>query len=236
MVGYSAWLLLPFTAYFILSFFPETNPIVLGFDFIFSLVELFLTFWIGIILILVVNSIIEKQLLDPSALKQKSIALFQPTANAFILQFLFIALGFVLLIIPGLIGLVWYAFTQTCVVLENKKGMQALHESKALSQGRFFRVAYRLIGGPIIIGIIYSIVVSLVLTFSGSLSSIQTMATQSSVSLPAWLDLLQSTVGIFTLPWLATYMVMLYKELQATRDPSTPLRSAQDDKTENISL
>jgi hypothetical protein len=56
-----------------------------------------------------------------------------------------------------------------------------------------------------------------------------------SSNLPAWLDLLQSMVGIFTIPWLATYMTLLYKHLQETQNTMTPPQPAQDVTTETVS-
>jgi hypothetical protein len=235
MVGYSAWLLLPFTAYFILSFFPGTNPLVLVLEFIFSLVELFITFWIGIIFIFIVHAIKEKQPVDLSVLKQKTLAILQPTVNVLLIQFLFVVLGFILLIIPGMIALVWYAFPQTAVILDDKKGMEAMKYSKSLTQGRFFRVAYRLIGGPIFIGIVYSILVAIVLSFASAFSNMDAITVTGSSNLPAWLDLLQSMVGIFTIPWLATYMTLLYKHLQETQNVTTSPQPAQDVTAETVS-
>jgi hypothetical protein len=49
--------------------------------------------------------------------------------------------GFILLIIPGIIFSVWFAFTPAVVVLEGIGGRAALRRSRALARGHFFRIA-----------------------------------------------------------------------------------------------
>jgi len=208
--------LFPITGYFVLSFFPETNPMVIGLNAVCSVVELLLTFWIGIILVLLVNAILEKQTLDIATLKQTSISLLQPVANALLIAFLFVLLGILLLVLPGIMVFIWIAFTQTVVILDGKRGMDALKSSKSLSEGRFFRVFYRILIGPLFIGFIFSLITALVLSLSGAISGFNPIDVASTQNLPAWVDLLQSTIEIFGIPWLATYMILLYKHLKET--------------------
>jgi hypothetical protein len=217
MVGYAAWLLFPFSGYFLLSFFPEKNPIVIGFGIVFSIVEFMITFWIGIVFILIVNTLVEKRPFDTTGLKRVSISFLQPTALVFILHILLTFLGFIFLVIPGFVAIVWFAFAQTSVVLDGKRGKEALSFSRSLSQGRFFRVLYRLIGGPILISFVYFLFVAVLISIVGGISGFDPTQTTQSPQSPAWVDLLESTIGIFVIPLLATYMTLLYKHLKETR-------------------
>jgi len=54
---------------------------------------------------------------------------------ASLLQTLFIFIGLILLVIPGIIALLWLLFTPSVVVLEGLGGMNALKRSKALGKG-----------------------------------------------------------------------------------------------------
>lgn len=187
---------------------------------IISLFEFILTFWIGIILILIVNAILEKQPIEAASIKQKSIVLLQPTARVLLLHIILVVIGFVLLIIPGFIALVWFAFAQTAVILDDQRGKQALLFSKSLSEGRFWRVLYSLITGPIIIGFIYSMIVAVIFSIGGSASGFDPTNITPETQIPGWIELFASILEIFAIPWLATYMVMLYKELRGTKDVS----------------
>lgn len=214
LAGYACWLLLPVTGYFVLAFFPESNLIVVTFNSVLHLIEFFLTFWIGVILVILINAIVEKQTLDLATLKQKSLSFLQPVAHALVIAFVIIFLGTILLIIPGIIAFIWYAFTQISVILEDKRGAEALKFSKALSSGRFFRVFYRVCMGPILIGLLYSIIISLILSFSGAISGFDPISVASAEHVPPWLNLFQSIIEIFGIPWLATYMILLYIDLK----------------------
>lgn len=223
LIGYSAWLILPFTGYFILSFFPEQNPFVhIGMTF-FSVVEFVITFWIGIIFTLFVHWVIEKHPFTPEELSGTSAKLLHPSARVFFLYILLVLAGFLLLVLPGFIALVFLAFAQTAVILDGKYGMQAIRFSISLVKGRFLSMVYRLVGGPILIGFLYSVVTALLLILCGSLSGSTPSELIQIAILPAWMIYLQSVVQIFAIPLLATYMTILYKEV--TISPTKPVET-----------
>ncbi len=55
------------------------------------------------------------------------------------------ALGFFLLVVPGLLFLVWFAFSGQVAVLEGKTLWEALRRSRELVRGRGWRVLYLLV-------------------------------------------------------------------------------------------
>jgi hypothetical protein len=56
-----------------------------------------------------------------------------------------VAVGTVLLILPGLVLGVWLAFAPYALVYDNRRGAEALKYSRELSRGRFWPVANRLV-------------------------------------------------------------------------------------------
>jgi len=56
-----------------------------------------------------------------------------------LLQMLFVFIGLILLIVPGVIAAVWLLLTPSVVMLEGLGGMNALKRSKALGQGFYWR-------------------------------------------------------------------------------------------------
>jgi len=61
------------------------------------------------------------------------------------LQLLATVVGFVLLIVPGVLAFIWLYFAQYALVFDNRRGWAALLHSRELMRGRFFKVAIRVI-------------------------------------------------------------------------------------------
>lgn len=87
--------------------------------------------------------------------------LIWPTIYTSILVFLIVIGGTVLLIIPGIIFSVWYAFAVYAIIFENKKGRQALIFSKSLAVGRWWTMLWRLVMPGLLWGILGALVLYL---------------------------------------------------------------------------
>lgn len=214
LVGYYAWMLIPAVATFVLQFFPETNPIVMSLSILVELGSLCLAFYLGVLLILVNAHLIEKKKPVFKTLTQEANKLLNPVAIVLLLQILAVAGGFILLIIPGIIFLIWYSFSQIAAVLEHKKGKEALSFSHNLVKGRFFRVAWRMISGPILLGFLFSTIMGMVYVLVGSLTKTDVVPLLSQAKTPPWMDLLQSVGDVFFVPLLALYFILLYQDLK----------------------
>jgi len=59
---------------------------------------------------------------------------------------LIILVGFIFLIIPGLVFMVWYQFSQYLVIVRDLRPIEAIKESKKLISGYFWPVVGRLLG------------------------------------------------------------------------------------------
>ncbi len=102
------------------------------------------TFGLTIFIILYTDRFLENKKTD---FKLKAmLAVFWPALCISILTALITLGGFLLLIIPGVIFTVWYAFSIYLAVLEKKKGVGALlHGSREMSRGRFWPIFGRLV-------------------------------------------------------------------------------------------
>jgi hypothetical protein len=61
------------------------------------------------------------------------------------LQFLATVVGFILLILPGLLAIIWLYFSQYALVLDDRRSWTALFRSRDLMRKRFFKVAVRIL-------------------------------------------------------------------------------------------
>ena len=62
-----------------------------------------------------------------------------------LLQLIAVGVGFVLLVIPGLLALVWLCFAEYALVFDHRRSWPALFHSRDLIRGRFFKVAVRIL-------------------------------------------------------------------------------------------
>lgn len=116
-----------------------------------------------------------------------------------LLVFILTAGGFFLFIIPGFIFSVWFTFAIYVAVLENKKGMDALHMSRQYVEGRFWDVFGRLLV-PGLIGLVISMAVNLVFKLSPDAQVIS--------------DSIGSLISFFLAPLFAIYYYTLYTHLK----------------------
>jgi hypothetical protein len=94
---------------------------------------------------------------------------FAPVLWVVLLSSLVIAGGFLLLIIPGIIVAVWLVFAQQVAIFEDKRGVQALKQSRQYVRNRWWEVFSRffvLIIITMLAGIVGSIVISIFTGFA----------------------------------------------------------------------
>jgi hypothetical protein len=82
----------------------------------------------------------------------EGIAVYREAANLLgsfvwvsVLQVLAIAVGAVLLVVPGVLAYVWLYFSQYAVIFDGRRGWSALLFSRDLMRGSFFRVTLRIV-------------------------------------------------------------------------------------------
>jgi hypothetical protein len=111
--------------------------------------------------------------------------------------------GFILLIIPGLIFMVFLAVTIPALVVENKRGTDALGRSWNLVKGAFWHV----LGTILVAGIIVSVVSAIISAIGGD------------NFLVSWI--FTSIAQIITVPFSALVSVILYLDLRARQESLT---------------
>ena len=79
-----------------------------------------------------------------------------------ILYYLLVIIGFILLIVPGVILWIYFIFWQFSYVLRGKGAFSALTYSKDLVSGNFVRVALNVIGISIVMYVLNTYVIGLI--------------------------------------------------------------------------
>jgi hypothetical protein len=147
---------------------------------------------------------------------KKIFGLFVKMLTASLLQILFILLGFLLFIIPGIIAMLWFMFTPCVVALEGLGGFAALKRSKTLGRGYYWRnlgvslllvIICAVLGG--IIGGIFGAL------FPGMLGTF-------------WHRLLLVTVQSLSTPLSLTAIVLLYYDLRVRKEAYDAAALAED--------
>ena len=116
-----------------------------------------------------------------------------------ILTSIIVIIGFILFIIPGILFSIWYAFSLMVLILENKKGWQALKQSRELTQGKWWGIFERLAILYVII-----IVVNILLSRADSLINGSQILT----------DVVFTVIMVLFTPFIFVYTYTIYKSLK----------------------
>lgn len=111
-----------------------------------------------------------------------------------------VALGFVLLIVPGILFALWYSQTLMVVILEDLGGFKAMKRSKEYVKGYSFEVFVRWLLIMLMAVIIY--IPSMILDSSSPLVS----------------NLYSGVVSLFLSPFITLFMYQIYKDLKALKE------------------
>jgi len=143
--------------------------------------------------------------------------IFWPAIGVTILTVLAVLGGMILLIIPGIIFMLWFAFSYASVTIDNTNVMDGMHKSKALVDGRWWKVLWRLFFPTVVFGIVAVIAANIV---EMPLTYILKNTAPTSSLFATWSLLAKIidsfTTAIFT-PLTTIAMVVLYFELK--KDP-----------------
>ena len=139
--------------------------------------------------------------LDWQAALQKGLSRWLPAIGTSILMAIFLAVLFMLLIVPGVIYLVFWAFAIYVVILNDKSGMEALSYSKSIVKGKWLTVFLYCL----VIGIMMAIV-------AGIINGIIGAAGSGTVVI-----FLQGVVGDITNAFFLIASVLLYLNLESLK-------------------
>lgn len=122
-----------------------------------------------------------------------------------ILAGLIVFLGFLLLVVPGIVFSVWFIFASFFLILKGEKGKEALRKSKRHVKGIWTEVFIRLIVAAFL-GLLLSVAVAVFKSFLISVSS----GSINSYSMDMIFDFLYSLV---VTPYFMVYIYELYKDV-----------------------
>lgn len=212
IVGYAAWLLLTAAA-FVLTSFIENDAARETVLFVVQVADLLLWIWIAIIVTRIALDANAGKTPNVAALPTDAWALIWPFAWVTLLQGLTTVGGFLLFILPGFVFLVWFAFAQQALLIDGKRGLDALAQSREMCRGRFFDVAWRLFLGPFLIVSVY--LVALTAFFALVIAATQTpIESVIGDQPPLWMDVTATVTEIFLMPLLYVYWTLTYLELR----------------------
>lgn len=141
-----------------------------------------------------------------------------PIIYTSILVGVFILLGMVLFIIPGIIISVWLCFVYYLVIFENRAGWSAIKQSKKMVSGRWWKILVKIL----IPGLIFGIIISLA---NQMLTSTANLLINGQVD-KIWVNgVITVLIGAITGPLVALPGVILYfsaKENPITAPTVTP--------------
>lgn len=123
-----------------------------------SLVVYLLTFGITILLVIYTNRFLKNKKAAFSC--KEVLRVFWPALWVSIVAGLIVAGGFLLLIVPGVLFTVWFAFPMYIAILEQRRGFALFAESRELSRGKFWAVFGRLVVPNLFWGLISYLVLA----------------------------------------------------------------------------
>lgn len=211
-VGYAAWTLLPSAGFYLLTFAQEHWLVDIAL-FILLIIQTFLWLWIFTAIARSVPIFKAGKTPDVSLISKEALLRIPKLLRTMFLQVLILIGGFLLLIIPFVIFSIWYAFAQLFTVLEDQKAIESLSSSRALVQGRFFPVLWRLAIGPLEIIVLYGLILGLIVLGIGFIAQYDLLQLFENES-PDWIMLIESIGDVFVTPLFIIYTVLLYQELK----------------------
>ncbi|MBM5790034.1 hypothetical protein FJZ23_03040 [Candidatus Parcubacteria bacterium] len=217
LIGYSAWLLVPFAAFVLISLLPLT-PVVQVIAFLLILCELFLVIWVTIVLMFYAYAHAHGHEKNMGAFSAKTRTLMVPILTVTLLQLLIYMGGMILLLVPMFIFIVWFSLAWFAVLFEGRRGLEALAASRALTRGRFWNSAALLWGGPLLLFLLYSVVLSLIVSLIGAAQGLDPVTLMSG-EIPLWIEILDAMAQVLLLPLFAIYPTRVYIALTSTVSP-----------------
>ena len=209
-------MLIPDILYYILQVYDRPELLLL--KLLITLAMIIVNMWIAIVILTIIDKIYKNQPFDIN--KTLEIA-FKKIPSYFLVTLLtglIVFGGFILLIIPGIIFMVWYCFSAYITVLEEKdnKGMAALKASKNLVKGRWGATFWRLLlPGLVVYAVIIVVVIILSYVISGGIFNLESFNSM------IMFNALTSLITLILMPLFVTFSVILYHNLKETQEVQT---------------
>ncbi len=175
-----------------------------------SVISAILVLWFSIVTVRIIAARYEKKDTPSiSSYLHTDKKLILPVIGASILSGIIIVGGFILLIVPGIIFAVWFAFVMYAVALDGKDSVSSLTFSKNLVKGKWWATLWRLIvpAAVYIVGTyLLQTPISIILNILGSSLLVSIIAVITTYIINT----------LFT-PFLVASQVILYLNLKSTK-------------------
>jgi len=131
----------------------------------------------------------------------KSLKIIVPVIIVSILTYIIIFIGFILLVIPGIIFAVWYGFSIFVLIFEDLRGMAALSRSKQLASGYTLDIFIKfLVGGLSALAVMLLPLILITILIGGAYAG--------------------DIIGLFMWPFLMIYSLLIYENLKKIKGGS----------------
>jgi hypothetical protein len=141
--------------------------------------------------------------------------------GSYLLAFVFVLVGFLLLVVPGLVFSVWYTFVGPVVVLEALAGRAALKRSRELGRGYYLRnIGIILLGG--LLAMVLTFLISALVGVAAALIA-EALGTDF-----GWVEFLGGVCGLIMAPPLTILPVLLYYDMRARKEGYAAAQLADD--------
>ena len=173
--------------------------------------------WISLAFIKALSETINKQQqTNPLQQIHSSVKYIVPALIASVLTSLAVLGGIILLIIPGIIFAIWFAFAMYNIALDDAEALESLHNSKELVQGRWWEVFWRLFAPGVVFGVL-AIVAQWIINWPfGQLLETFQEGDVSFALLLTLATLVSVAVGLLITPLSSLAPTILYLELKKT--------------------
>ncbi|MFX0068749.1 MAG: zinc ribbon domain-containing protein [Promethearchaeota archaeon] len=145
-------------------------------------------------------------------------ARFLSLLGSAILFGLAIIVGFILLIIPGILFFVWFLLSSQCVILEDQTAVSSLGRSKHYVEGNWWKTFGVVIVAGIIIGVTSAITSAIAYVFVVGLAGIITDAFIVSIIS----GIISAIITAFITPFWIVAATVLYHDLKARKSGMPP--------------
>jgi len=164
-------------------------------------------FWVAVALSISIKNALENKITEWKKTMKDSLKIIWPALLITVLSSIIIGAGILLLIIPGVIFMVWYAFSFYEVIFENKKTVESLRASKNLTVGRWWSVALRLAAPSLFYGLIAMLI-------GYALISILQLITNYPLAVDIGIQFISNAINVLFAPITSAAIIILYKNIK----------------------
>lgn len=218
LIGYSAWMLVPLVISVLITvaFGSEGQEVN---EFVTGLLNLFVFTWLSIIFILITLRLASEKKVKIRSMSAQAWKVFVPYLLLLVLKSIAVGVGFLLLIVPGLILSIWWLFADMTLISKGTGVIDSLKQSRELVRGRWWPVFGRNLGGILTIAIIYIVILAVIMLI---LSAVFGGDPFSFLDTPATLmeTVIVQIMDILFVPLFVMYVTLLYKNVLDTPAPN----------------